>query len=804
SGSTGQPKGTVLSHRSLANHSTWMRALCDLRPGERGLQLTSLSFDVSVTEVFSTLLSGATLVMAPPEAHRDPAVLRETLVRHDITVLQVVPSMLRVLLDDPALRTATRLRWLISGGEALPADLPPRVRQALPHVRLNNNYGPTETTIDATSWRVEGTFSSPVAPIGRPMANAQAYVLDAHMRPVPTGVPGELYMGGVGLARGYLHRPHLTAERFVPNPFSTEPGARLYRTGDKVRWLADGTLDFLGRIDFQVKLRGLRIEPGEIEAALKQQPGVLDATVLVREDLPGNPRLVAYVVPREGGAVDTTELRQGLTRGLPEYMVPSAFVTLAALPLTPSGKLDRKALPAPDSDTDTAATWVAPRTPAEQALAGLMAQLLRVERVGAEDSFFALGGHSLLATQLASRIRASFGVELPLRILFEEPTVAGLAARLDVLRQETASAPPPLVPVPRAGVMPASFAQRRLWFIEQLQPGSPLYNMPIALRLKGALDVRALERAFDTLVHRHEGLRTTFSTRDGEPVQVIHAAADLALPVMDLSDLPTEEREARARSLVTEEALRPFDLAAGPLMRASLVRLDTREHLLLLTLHHIVTDGWSMDVMVRESAALYAAFSAGQPSPLPELAIQYADYAAWQRGWLQGEALEAQLSWWRNHLTGAPQLLELPTDFPRPAVQGFRGAIHTHVLPRELVDALQALSRREGTTLFMALLAGLEVVLSRYSGQEDFVVGTDIANRNRGETEGLIGFFINQLALRARLDGDPTFRELLGRVRDVTLGAYAHQDLPFEELVKELNPERSMGHAPLFQVKLVL
>ncbi|MFP2933939.1 non-ribosomal peptide synthetase, partial [Pyxidicoccus sp. 3LG] len=469
SGSTGQPKGTLISHRALANHMAWFLSSFGITAEDRVLLKTPLSFDASVWECWAPLLVGAPLVLAPPEAHRDPAALLDCVLRQRITILQAVPSLLRFMLEEEGLHRASHLRWLFCGGEALSSLLARRLHAALPSARLVNLYGPTEATIDATFALASAEEVGPSIPIGRPVSNTHAYVLDAELRPVPTGVPGELYLGGVQLALGYLHRPHLTAERFLPNPFATTPGARVYRTGDKVRWRADGTLEYLGRIDFQVKLRGFRIEPGEIEAALQRQPGIQDAAVLVREDVPGNPRLVAYVVPRAAATVDSSELRQGLARDLPEYMLPSAFVSLAALPLTPNGKLDRKALPKPDSAADTAASWVAPRTPTEQVLADLMAQLLRIERVGAEDSFFALGGHSLLATQLVSRVRAAFRVELPLRALFETPTVSGLSARIDSASREQSV--PPLVPVPRTGALPLSFAQQRLWFIDQLEPG---------------------------------------------------------------------------------------------------------------------------------------------------------------------------------------------------------------------------------------------------------------------------------------------------------------------------------------------
>ncbi|WP_164021375.1 non-ribosomal peptide synthetase [Pyxidicoccus trucidator] len=803
SGTTGLPKGTVVSHRALANHLTWMVRWLGVAPGDRALQLASLSFDASVAEVLSTLLAGATLVLPPPGAHRDPAAVAELLARERITLLQAVPSMLRALLEQPALAHATALRAVVSGGEALPTELVPRLGAQLPGARLFNHYGPTEATIDATACVVSGEQPGALVSIGKPVANTRAYVLDAGLRPVPTGVPGELYLGGVSLARGYLGRPELTAEKFLPDPFASEPGARLYRTGDKARWRADGTLEYLGRVDMQVKLRGFRIELGEVESAIRAHPDVADSVVVVREDGPSGARLVAYLVPTPSATLDTQSLRASLAQRLPEYMVPSAFVVLSALPLSPSGKVDRKALPAPEAPTGPVGEYVAPRTPTEELLARIFAEVLGMERVSVTEGFFELGGHSLLATQVASRVRATADVELPLRELFESPTVAGLAARVEALSRSSQGSvlAPPLRPAPRTGPLPLSFAQQRLWFLDRLEPNSPFYNMPSVLWLEGTVDVGALERSIAELLRRHEVLRTTF---EEGPVQVIHPPAPVPLAVVDLSTLPEDQREAEARRLAQEEARRPFDLTRGPMLRAMLLRLGESRHLLSLTLHHIATDGWSMEVLVREAATLYAAFRNGQPSPLPELPVQYADYAAWQRGWLQGDVLDAQLSWWREHLSGAPSLLELPTDFPRPTVRSLKGAMHTRVLPRALADSLQAFSQREGTTLFMALLAGFQVVLSRYSGQDDFVVGTDIANRNHSQTEGLIGFFINQLPLRARLDGDPSFRELLGRVRQTSLGAYAHQDLPFEELVKALNPERSQGHAPLFQVKLVL
>ncbi|MBZ4423313.1 non-ribosomal peptide synthetase, partial [Myxococcus sp. RHSTA-1-4] len=820
---------------------------------ETFLLIAPVSFDASTLELWGPLLHGARLVVFPPHSPSDLKELEAVLVKHGVTTLHLTAGLFTQVVDSrpEALR---HVRQLLTGGDVVSAPHVRRVVEGM-SIPVTACYGPTETTLFASCHRMtDAAHVGTSVPIGRPIGNTRVYVLDASGQPVPVGAPGELFIGGDGVARGYVEQPALTAERFVPDACSGVPGARLYRTGDLARWRDDGVLEFLGRADAQVKVRGYRIELAEVEAALLQHPAVREAVVLAREDSPGGKRLVGYVVatpagtgssaapaPRAASASDgaastgpgaasaamrsassaaptpgttadseaaettalSTTLRAFLAQRLPEYMVPSAIVLLDAFPLTANAKVDRKALPAPEALMAPAGAYVAPRTPTEEQVASLFAQVLGVERVGATDSFFDLGGHSLLATRVASRVRSIAGVDLPLRELFESPTVAGLAARVDALARDsgTTALAPPLVPVPRTGPLPLSFAQQRLWFLDRLEPGSPFYNMPSVLWLDGALDVGALERSLTELVRRHEVLRTTFA--DG-PVQVIHPPPHLSLPVVDLSSLPEASREDEARRLAREEARRPFDLTRGPLLRATLLRLGDTRHLLVLVLHHVVSDGWSMDVLVRESAALYAAFREGRASPLPELPVQYADYAAWQRGWLQGDALESQLSWWREHLAGAPPLLELPTDFPRPATQGFRGASHTRVLPRSLADSLQALSRREGTTLFMALLAGFEAVLSRYSGQEDFVVGTDIANRNRAETEGLIGFFINQLALRARLEGDPTFRELLASVRRTTLGAYAHQDLPFEELVKALNPERDQGHAPLFQVKLVL
>jgi amino acid adenylation domain-containing protein len=805
SGSTGAPKGAMNTHAAILNRLLWMQGEYGLGAADVVLQKTPTSFDVSVWELFWPLMCGAKLVMARPGGHKDPGYLREVIEKENVTTLHFVPSMLGVFVEAVEAGRCASLRRVICSGEALPSSLWLRFRERF-GAELHNLYGPTEAAVDVT-YRAckEGEVYGASVPIGRPVANTQVYVLDASLGPCPVGAAGELYIGGVQLGRGYLNRPALTAERFIPDPFSREPGARLYRTGDVARYLPGGEVEYLGRVDHQVKVRGFRIELGEVEAALRGCEGVREAAVVVREAGPGDKRIVAYVVGEAGEAPAAGALRRQLRERLPEYMVPSAFVPLGSLPLMLNGKVNRRALPAPGETSDEAREYVAPRTPAEGVVARVWAGVLKVERVGATDNFFELGGHSLLATQVVSRLREAFGVELPVRSLFEEPTVEGLAALVErELRAAPAAGAPGLGPVERGGELPLSFAQQRLWFLDQLEPGSSAYHIPIALRFEGQLDVAALGRSIEEVVRRHESLRTTFRFQAGGPVQVVRPAGAVELPVTDLSHLPAEGREAEARRLAIEEARKTFDLTRGPLVRAGLLRLAAEEHVALLTMHHIVSDGWSMGVLVKEVAALYEAFAAGQESPLPELPIQYPDYAAWQREWLQGEALEEQLSYWREKLAGAPPVLELPTDRPRPAVQTFRGAREQFTLPATLAAELAELSRGEGVTLFMTLLAAWQALLSRYARQQDVVVGTPVAGRSRPELEPLIGFFVNTLALRTDLSGNPTFRELLGRVREVCLGAYAHQEVPFEKLVEELQPQRNLSHAPLFQVMLVL
>ncbi|MCP3144587.1 amino acid adenylation domain-containing protein [Pyxidicoccus sp. QH1ED-7-1] len=798
SGSTGEPKGVAIPHRGITR-LVMSGTFIHFGPEETFLQLAPVSFDASTLEIWGALLHGARLVLFPPHA---PSLeeLGAALVRHRVTTLWLTAALFeQMAVHQP--ETLASVRQVLAGGDALPAQ---RVREHLsrlaPGAVLVNGYGPTENTTFTTCHRMEaGASFRASVPIGRPISNTRVYVLDAQLKLVAPGVSGELYTGGDGLAWGYLGRPDLTAERFVPNPFGT--GERLYRTGDKVRWREDGTLEFLGRVDFQVKVRGFRIEPGEVESVLRLHSRVQEAVVVVREDAPGDKRLVAYAVASD---TDAADLKDFLRQKLPEYMVPSALVCLESLPLTPNGKMDRKALPPPDSAAGTAATWVAPRTPTEQVLAGLMARVLRVERVGAEDNFFALGGHSLLATQLVSQVRSELGVELPLRALFEAPTVAALATRIDSAQGATPrSVAPPITPVPRTGPLPLSFAQQRLWFIDRLTPGGAQYNMPAFVRLEGPLDLSALKRALDEVVQRHEALRTTFTRHGDQPVQLIAPGVALQLERVDLSRLDAQDAPEELERRLREELVLPFNLATGPLLRALLLKLGPADHVLALNMHHIVSDGWSMGVLVRELAALYEAFSQDRPSPLPPLPIQYADYAVWQRQWLQGTVLEEQLDWWRQYLSGLATL-ELPTDRPRPPVQTFHGARVPVALSLATSGRLNALCQQEGATPFMALLAAFQLLMSRYSGQQDIAIGSPIAGRQRRETEGLIGFFVNTLVLRARVDDGASFRHLLRQVKESALGAYTHQDVPFERLVEELRPTRDPSRGPLVQVLFAL
>jgi amino acid adenylation domain-containing protein len=781
SGSTGTPKGVMAEHRGVVNLALAQSRAFALEAGSRVLQFASFSFDACVSEVVTTLCSGAVLHLPPRGEVQAGDALAATIERGGITHVTLPPAVLASLGDAPL----APVRTLVLAGEAMTAAMARRWGGGR---LLINAYGPTEATVCATMHACAADEpGSP--PIGRPMDNVRVYILDGAGEPVPVGVPGELYIGGAGVARGYLNRPELTAERFVENPFH---GGRMYRTGDVGRWLPDGTVEFLGRNDHQVKLRGYRIELGEIEARLAAHPAIREAVAVVREDVPGDRRLVAYLV---GEAVDAEALRAHVMERLPEYMVPSAYVRLDALPLNPNGKLDRRALSAPGGDAFAVRGYEPPVGDAEEVLAGIWAEVLGVEQVGRRDDFFDLGGHSLLAVQVVSRIRQLAGAEIAVQEMFAHPVLADFARIMEAAARTEL---PPIGRASREERLPLSFAQQRLWFLEQMGSGGRVYHSMASRRLRGELHQDALVRALDRIVERHEVLRTTFHSVDGEPEQRVAPAAEsrFHLTLHDLSGRP----EAELQALMEEEAGAPFDLERGPLIRGRLVKLGDDEHVLRLTMHHIVSDGWSMGVLVDELSALYTAFREGRPDPLPPLPVQYADYAAWQRAWVDGEVLREQAEYWKQTLTGAPELLELPTDRPRPQRQDHSGAALELELDEELTAGLKALSQRHGTTLFMTLLAGWSVVLSRLSGQRDVVIGTPSANRGRGEIEGLIGFFVNTLAVRVDLSGPLRVSELLERVKERALGAQARQDIPFEQVVELVQPARSLAHTPLFQV----
>jgi amino acid adenylation domain-containing protein len=787
SGSTGRPKGVLVEHRGVCNLAQAQGRAFGVQGGSRILQFSSFSFDAAVWEVFMALTAGGTLVLARREALLPGPDLSGLLRDQAINMLTLPPIALTLLSEEqfPA------LRGLIVAGEPCPADLASCWARDR---RFFNAYGPTETTVCATLKECRSDDGRP--PIGRPIANTRVYVLDPHGQPVPVGVAGELYIGGVQVARGYLNRPELTRERFVADPFSETPGARLYRTGDLCRYLPDGNIEFLGRLDHQVKLRGFRIELGEIEASLGQCAGVQQCIVVMREDRPGDKVLVAYVV----GKAVVGELRAALGQRLPEYMVPSAFVRLEALPLTPNGKVDRKALPAPTMESRGLSAVGAARSPLEALVAEAFTQVLGLPGVGIHDDFFQLGGHSLKAMQLVSRLRTLASAELGVRVVFDAPTVAGLARAIEVARAGGVRVLPALRARAGAEDCALSYAQQRLWFLDQWEGPGGTYNIPAAWRLRGALNVAALERALETMVARHEVLRTVYRSVEGEPsARVLPEGAGL-LSVVDLREVPEEAREAAMMALVDAEAGRAFDLASGPVLRASLAVLGEAEHVLVVCVHHIAFDGWSQGVFWRELSVCYEAYCERREAGLGGLAVQYADYACWQRGWLEGEVLAAQALAWKEALAGYPQVLELPTDRPRPVRQTHRGGVETMVLPVAVQEAVQALARREGVTVYMVLLGAFQALLHRYTGQAQLLVGTPVAGRQHEDLEGLIGFFVNTLVMKADFTDGPSFQTHLGRVRAAALEAYAHQDVPFEKLVEVLGVTRDPSRSPLFQV----
>ena len=799
SGSSGIPKGVEVEHRSVVNVVRDLISRLRLGPGDVWTAITSVAFDVASLDIWGALAAGARLDLVEPKAVTDGASLTAAIREAGTTVLLGTPTLWRVLLDSgwpgqPGLK-------MICGGEPLNRGVADALLQR--GAELWNQYGPTEATMYATTEQV--TDGEGLLTVGRAIANVRTYVLDARGEPVPTGVAGELWIGGVQVARGYLNRPEENTRSFAADPWV--PGERRYRTGDLGRYRADGRLEFIGRLDTQVKVRGYRVELGEIETVIGSHPAILSATVLAPGRGGAAQRLAAYLVVKAGESQPTEEdLRVFLGTRLPVHMIPSDFILLDALPVTSGGKTDRRALAATaGTPLERGALVTPPRTGIEDTLALIWASVLERTQVGVHDNFFELGGHSLLATQVISRIQQTFQVDLAVRDLFEAPTVAGLAGRIADHVRDGRSAAPTWSIQPRAQIGPAplSFSQERMWFLHQLAPDSAAYNVPAAIRVRGPLNIAALEAALHEIVRRHEILRTIFPAVNGRPVQIV-TDRWLDLHIVDLRTLPVGMREARARELCQQEARRPFDLETGPVLRSLLMRLDQKDQVLLLSMHHIVCDQWSFRVLGRELISLYDSHCSGRPSSLESLPIQFGDFASWQRQWLVGPVLDAQLAYWRRHLAGTLPVLELPADRTRPATPSYEGGLETRHLASGLMVEVEALSRQEQASVFMTLMAAFTAVLARYSGQDDFILGVPIANRNHVASEDLIGDLVNTLPIRTDVSGDPTFRTHLRQVRNTLLDAYAHQDMPFDRLVLELQPTRYTSHSPLVRVLMNL
>ncbi|OYD97951.1 non-ribosomal peptide synthetase [Nostoc sp. 'Peltigera membranacea cyanobiont' 210A] len=809
SGSTGKPKGVAIEHQQILNYVYAIIDSLKLPTNStcNFALVSTLAADLGNTVLFPALCTGGCLHIISYDRATDPVALTEYCHKHPIDCLKIVPSHLSSLLLSPTPQSILPRQRLILGGEAANWQLIEQVRQLVPDCQIFNHYGPTESTVGVLTHLItEVNLTTKTVPLGKSIANTQVYILDNNLQLTPIGIKGEIYIGGAGLARCYMQHPELTAERFIPNYFSHQSGARLYKTGDLGRYLPDGTIEFIGRSDYQVKIRGFRIELAEIDAILTEYPQVREAVVVTRESETGDKRLIAYLVPANSEAIDLNALNKFLQDNLPNYMLPSNFAILEALPLTPNGKVNRQALPAPEELSQQIKSAItAPRTPVEEVLAGIWAKILNVKQVGIEENFFELGGHSLLATQVMSQIREAFQVELPLRSLFESPTVTELAQCVEAaLREGQQLAVLPIEKVTREDNLPLSFAQQRLWFLDQLQPGSSAYNLSRAVQLKGQLNITGLEQSFNEIIRRHEALRTTFVSENGEPRQIINSEVSITLPVVNLQNLTPEHREIETKRRAIIQAQRSFNLTSAPLLNVVLLQLAEQEYILLFTIHHIVADGWSAGIIIKELATFYESFCTGKSCELASLPIQYVDFAVWQRTWLQKEVLASQMEYWKQQLSGDLPVLELLIAKPRPKQQTFAGKKQTFVLSPALTNELKALSQKQGITLFMTLLAAFKTLLYRYSGQADILVGSPIANRNRSEIEGLIGFFVNTVVLRTKLEENSSFINLLKQVREITLGAYTHQDLPFELLVEELQLQRSLSHTPVFQVMFAL
>ncbi len=803
SGSTGRPKGAILPHKAIRNRLQWMQNTYKLDATDRILQKTPYTFDVSLWEFFWPLMYGATLVMARPEGHKDTAYLVQTIHDQKITTLHFVPPMLQVFLEAPGVGTCDSLKRVICSGEALPVDLKERFYKKL-HADFHNLYGPTEAAVDVTAYACTQTLQNKLLPIGKPIANTNIYVLDEQLRPVPVGVPGELFIGGIQLARGYHLRPDLTAEKFIPDPFSKIPGARMYRSGDLVRRLPGGDIDYLSRLDFQLKIRGFRIELGEIEANLTALSEIREALVTVYEPQPGNKQLTAYITPANSGTViDADNIRAALSASLPDYMIPVHFITLESFPLTPNGKIDRKALPAPEGPAPDTESYVAPGTALEKEIQTIWQDILAVEPIGIHRNFFQLGGHSILATRLVTRFRQAFKVEIPLSAVFDSPTIARQALLVE-MEQASGQRPdlPELVPVARSGLLPVSLPQQRLWFIDQFNPGTTAYNINLALMINGKLDIELLEKSIRAVIDRHEILRTSFVNKDGAPYLHIHSDFDFHLEYAENKDGIPEEETVRSESAAMAATV--FNLEELPLLRMRVVGFNDTRFLLTGVIHHIISDGQSMQVFINEVLAFYRALSTKNEVDMAPLPFQYADYASWQRQWLSGDILEKHIRYWKEKIGPQPDVLELPTDFPRPAVQSFNGRQIDFELEESQTARLKIFTQQNGVTLFMALMTAYQILLHRYSRQTNILIGSPVTGRLLEESNNLIGFFVNTLVLKGSFEASTTVAQTLQNIRQNVLEAHAHQSLPFEQLVELLQPERDLAHPPLFQAAFIL
>lgn len=810
SGSTGLPKGVMITHRSVANFALTIGHEYQLKSTDRVLQFFSISFDGSVDEIYGTLLNGATLILYPAFMLDDLTRLMKRCQKEGITVLNLPTAYWHELVDTIShenTEVSSHLRLISIGGEkAMRRHFETWNNKLGQSVQFINGYGPTECTVAATICDVWPFMNQnepqTQIPIGKPLPTTQVYILDENYQKVPTNISGEIYIGGVQVGRGYLNQPELTAKSFVPDPFSSEPGQRLYCTGDLGCYLPDGNIAFLGRVDQQVKIRGFRVELGEVETILAQHPSVKTSVVMVREDVPNHKKLVAYIVSNND--VTLSEIKTFLQKKLPQYLIPTEYVFIDKVPLSVNGKVDRQALPSPNvkSLVDNTEHWV-PQTKIEQNLSNIWSKVLGYPSISSEANFFDLGGNSLKIVQIIARVRQELKVELAVPDIFANPTIKDLAQHIETKSssvQEDILANIPSIPhIKRTDFIPLSHAQEMIWVLSQLIPDNTAYITPLSIRFTGKLNKDALTQAFTEIIRRHEVFRTTFPTIDGKPTQCIHPPFKANIPFIDLRHLQPEKKKRKFEALTKEDFFQSFDLTQIPLIRWRLIQLDDDHYVLNQLEHHFVHDGWSLSVLMREMQMLYTAFAAGKQSPLPELPIQFADFAAWQRRWMTKEHLSHQLEYWKKQLADMP-VFEVPTDYPRPKTQRFNGDGMLVELSADLCQSLRHLGGQMGATLYMVLLAAFKITLHQRTMSEEVVIGSFMANRRWRESELLIGMIVNSVALRTDFSGDPTFRELVKRIRKVVLGAQSNQDIPFESVVRELRPHRDPGRNPLFQI----